>query len=74
MRIGIRMTSRIGVVYETMKRIEKAGTIQFRNALTPNGIVLSMLSISLEKRLSMRPRGVVSKKDIGAFRIDMRRF
>lgn len=29
---------------------------------------LSMTSISLEKRLVMRPRGVVSKKDMGARR------
>ena len=31
-----------------------------------SGILTSMVSMSLENRLRMRPRGVVSKKDIGA--------
>ena len=31
-----------------------------------DGTWRSMVSISLENRLRMRPRGVVSKKDIGA--------
>ena len=57
-----------------MKIMENAGTRQFRKDLTRIGSVLSILSVSLEKRLRMRPRGVVSKKDIGAFRIDMKRF
>ena len=35
-------------------------------ALKLTGIVTSTMSTSLENRLRMRPKGVVSKKDIGA--------
>ncbi len=35
-------------------------------ALKLTGIVTSTMSTSFENRLRMRPKGVVSKKDIGA--------
>ena len=34
-----------------------------------SGMLISRVSMSLEKRLTIRPMGVVSKKDIGAWRM-----
>ncbi len=44
--------------------------IQIRRA---SGMLTSRVSISLEKRFTMRPMGVVSKKDMGARRMLTRR-
>ena len=69
MAIGMNAAKNHGVLYmiTTMVLIHVA-------ALTPQartmiGILLSALSMSVEKRFTIRPTGVVSKKLIGALRI-----
>jgi len=56
---------KIGVLYDMM--ISVVMTVKKDSSAISNviGSSLSMVSISNEKRLTIRPVGVVSKKDIG---------
>lgn len=62
---GIITIMKIGVLYDMM--ISVVMTVKKDSSAISNviGSSLSMVSISNEKRLTIRPVGVVSKKDIG---------
>lgn len=47
--------------------VETSGANVIRKFCANCGMLESTMSMSLENRLMMRPRGVVSKKDIGHF-------
>lgn len=60
------MTTRnIGVAMETTMMVLKTEKKVMRKERMERGMVSSMILMSLENRFSMRPMGVVSKKDMG---------
>lgn len=56
-----------------MKTVAMIPANELINTLTAHGMLASTISKSLVKRFKMRPAGVVSKKDIGARRMLMKR-
>lgn len=52
-----------------MPIVDTSGTTAIRHMLMKVGKVESTISMSLAKRFTMRPMGVVSKKEIGARRM-----
>jgi len=63
---------KIGVLMLTTTRVARTLKDTLKKLLIVNGIMLSMLSTSLENLLIIRPIGVTSKKDMGAFKIRSR--
>jgi len=57
------------IIFYSSKRQFYTCRNEFNHRRNMNGIVLSHVSMSLENLLTIRPSGVVSKKDMGAFRI-----
>ena len=65
---GIITTIKIGVDTEITTKVLVTKDNIIRKKLNVLGSISSMILISLENRLTIRPSGVVSKKDIGAWR------
>ena len=61
-----------GVANKITKTVENALNRQVQNDLKDSGIPCSVASMSLEKRLMIRPDGVVSKKPRVDFRIEFK--
>ena len=55
----------MGVATETTRSTPIADRILYKNDWIVVGMVSSMIKISRENRFKIRPRGVVSKNDIG---------
>lgn len=66
-------TKNIGVVYDITITVAMRGDIANRYPLKNKGIFVSMVSMSLVNLFIILPRGVVSKNDIGACIILVRR-
>ena len=61
-----KMTARkIGVATHTTMMVLRTEKTVMRKERKERGMDSSMMLMSLENRLRMRPRGVVSKKDMG---------
>ena len=58
----------IGVLKLMTNRVAKTLRVHLVQTSRFDGIIVSMMSISLANRLIIRPIGVLSKKDIGARR------
>lgn len=54
-----------GVLIETTTMVDSTDMRQMRNMPTCMGIMISITSMSLAKRLTIRPKGVVSKNCMG---------
>ena len=59
----------VGVVIETTIIIPKSASILYKKLWAAVRMVSSMVNVSSENRLRIRPSGVVSKNDIGQQRI-----
>ena len=64
--VGTTITRNNGVLYEMMKIVENNGAVINSQSLVQLGMLESTVSMSLAKRLRILPRGVVSKKLMGA--------
>ena len=67
---GTRTVKKMGVLQLITNTIVTNPEKVANQILVDDGIVISTTSMSLENRFIIRPRGVVSKKDIGAWSID----
>lgn len=66
---GTITARKIGVLYAIVTTVPRTLKIHWYKVLIVVGRLLSTVSISREKRLTIRPIGVVSKNDMGAFRM-----
>ena len=66
---GMMTANRMGIVYKIMMNVVSSGPPTKKRFNRYCCILVSMISTSLEKRLMMRPRGVVSKNDMGHWTI-----
>ena len=67
--MGMMTMRNMGVAMEMTMMVLSTLKNVARKERTERGRVSSMILTSLEKRLRMRPRGVVSKKDMGERRM-----
>ena len=67
--IGRMTTRKMGVAILMTMMVLKTENRVIRNDRNERGSVSSMMLMSLENLLRMRPRGVVSKKDLGERRM-----
>ena len=58
-------TAKMGVAMRMTMMVDTTVNTVMMNPRSDRGIVSSMVYTSFENRLSIRPRGVVSKNDIG---------